>query len=481
MEPKPKKWVFAFLAMFIAGGTLRFLGVFNDLWLDEIISLNLARQAGSPLEILTLIYSDNNHVLNTWWLYFVGPWGSVFLDRLLALLCGVQLLISVALVEWPHGLRQRLFALALCSFSYLLVLYSSEARGYMPMLSLAAALMCLLPLYERERRLTIAMLVWLGAVLGFLSQFTFAHFYAAFLGWSSLRAYKRGGRPELFETLAVLHLAPLAFFVVIYFVHIQYMPPGSGALRPYLDTIVNLISLGFGGPQLSALNIKAGAVALLLAAALFVIALIELTLLWRQGSDWWFFYALSVFVAPLLSVVVLEPRVLYERYLLVGQLGLYFLTAGFLARIYEKSVGGKVISLLLLSAFVAGNIGYIKELVVYGRGNYRQALSYIAGQSVVKEIFLSGDHDFRNSKVVDYYKESFKAEHEFVYFTSDKLQSAGAQFCPGWYLMHSQDRFFPPPKVVSRSANCSYSLDKEFPSALLSGWRWFVYKAYPVN
>jgi len=54
------------------GMYLRLKGVFTAFWLDEIWSLKLVRDLGSPLEVVTGLHIDNNHILNSLYMYMIG-------------------------------------------------------------------------------------------------------------------------------------------------------------------------------------------------------------------------------------------------------------------------------------------------------------------------------------------------------------------------------------------------------------------------
>ena len=51
------------------GFSLRFYCAANDLWTDEIWSLQLVQDLRSPAEVFWGISHDNNHYLNSLWLY----------------------------------------------------------------------------------------------------------------------------------------------------------------------------------------------------------------------------------------------------------------------------------------------------------------------------------------------------------------------------------------------------------------------------
>ncbi|HEV8232999.1 MAG TPA: hypothetical protein VGP84_00320, partial [Gemmatimonadaceae bacterium] len=51
---------------------VRVLAGTNELWLDEIWSYVLAHRLTSPVGVFTAIHHDNNHYLNTLYLYAIG-------------------------------------------------------------------------------------------------------------------------------------------------------------------------------------------------------------------------------------------------------------------------------------------------------------------------------------------------------------------------------------------------------------------------
>ena len=74
-EPTPKidaKILLMALAALI-GCILRVLAVHGELWLDEAWSVLLVQDVGSPLALATEVRHDNNHLLNSLWLWLVGP------------------------------------------------------------------------------------------------------------------------------------------------------------------------------------------------------------------------------------------------------------------------------------------------------------------------------------------------------------------------------------------------------------------------
>src|SRR5260370_18397604 len=77
--------------LIVVAAILRVLATHNDVWLDEIISLGIANQVKSPWQIFSSVHNDNNHYLNTLYLYFMRgqSYGPVY--RYLSVLFGVAL------------------------------------------------------------------------------------------------------------------------------------------------------------------------------------------------------------------------------------------------------------------------------------------------------------------------------------------------------------------------------------------------------
>ena len=97
----------------------------NDLWMDEIWSVDLMRELHSALGVFTQTHHDNNHYLNSLFIYFLGQRGNWPGYRILSELTG----IGTVVVSWFIGAKQNqrcaFFSAVLVGFSYVLILYSS--------------------------------------------------------------------------------------------------------------------------------------------------------------------------------------------------------------------------------------------------------------------------------------------------------------------------------------------------------------------
>ena len=85
----------ALFLIILVASLLRLAGIFDDFWLDEIWSWRFARDAHSASEILLgpAFHHDNNHVLNTMFLYVLGDRQNWCVYRLLSLATGTGIVL----------------------------------------------------------------------------------------------------------------------------------------------------------------------------------------------------------------------------------------------------------------------------------------------------------------------------------------------------------------------------------------------------
>ena len=86
-------------ALLLLGGYLRWQAAAGDLWLDELVTLELLQRLNSPFAIVWGGYFDNNHQLNSLFLYFLPEVEAPRLLRGLSLFCGVVSLLVVNALE----------------------------------------------------------------------------------------------------------------------------------------------------------------------------------------------------------------------------------------------------------------------------------------------------------------------------------------------------------------------------------------------
>ena len=124
----PLNMVFATIVVFAAA--FRLPGLFTDFWLDEIWTLSRTNLLNSPVEIFTEFLSSNNNHLNTLIFYLLGEQKQWMLYRLHSLAAGIGTVIIAWLIAYQKGRLEAIIASLLTAGSYLMIHYSSEARGY---------------------------------------------------------------------------------------------------------------------------------------------------------------------------------------------------------------------------------------------------------------------------------------------------------------------------------------------------------------
>ena len=159
---------------------LRIMAARGDLWLDEIWSVNLLTLVSSPLDIFWRLTHDNNHHLNSLYLYFLGDDASVLARRGLAIAFGVAGVAMAGLIGLRRGLSAALITMVLMALSYPMIHYSSEARGYGPMMFFVLFAFYCLEGFLNERRMAYSWLFALAIGLGFLSHMTIVFACLAF-------------------------------------------------------------------------------------------------------------------------------------------------------------------------------------------------------------------------------------------------------------------------------------------------------------
>ncbi len=464
-EPRPCWWFRALLlaALALALG-LRVAALSAEFWFDEIWSWELARAAASAWSIFFTLHHDNNHKLNTLYLFCCpdgAPWAWY---RAHSVVAGVAAVALAAWIARRWGRVEAIAAALLMASNYWLVLCSAEARGYS--LAVAFALLAFAALrawLERGGRGWLV-LFWLPVVLGFLAHLTFLHCYLALFLWS-LRHFARQGKGARAEVGPMLrcHAVPGAFVLVLYFVDVRHMVLGGGPPVPTGEVLTRLLGLGLGGPP-------AGPRALGRALLAAVGAGWGLWWLARQGESVWVFFAVATVGAPALFLVK-RPPFLFERYFLISFVFLLLLLSYSLGDLWRRGPVGRVAATLLLLAVVGGNVWQVLRFVSNGRGQFHEALAFVAEHDDGATIDVTGDHDFRIAKFCAFYGPRV-ADRPFVYHRGDALPPAGAT----WLIVHRLDERHPPGAVERDAAGNEYRLVRAWPSAGLGSWGCFVYR-----
>lgn len=459
----------ALVAVLLVAAAVRIPAIFDAFWLDEIWSWSFARRATSVLDIVRLAH-DNNHWLNTLFLYLLGDREGWWTYRLLSLASGLGA-VAVAMVRARRdGLVEAVTSGLLLALSYMMVLYSTEARGYAPAVLVAFGTLPVL-----ERALATGGWTWCGAfwvltALGLAAHLSFLHFYLALLAWSAWHAFTPPYRfGAALERLLRCHAAPLLYLALLYATTVRHLRYGGGPPWHLGQLAQELVAWTLGTPLATPAVILAGAGATAVLVASCV-------LLHRQGSDLWVFDLAAIAVVPALTARVLAPEFVYPRYFLLS-IAFFLLALGrVLARMFQRGRASAVAAVLLLATVLAGNLTRIVPFLEYGRGQYAETLRYLREHTEAPMITLASDHDFDTLTVVSFYGRHLDWPKPLRYFRHEQFPPEGTE----WFLVQSFDPQ-PEPSATLRLAGDDagaahdYLLERSFPYFGASGWHWFLY------
>lgn len=460
------KNTFIWLAVITATAFLiRLKGIFTDFWLDEIWSFYFANMSSAPKEIINLRH-DNNHLLNTLFLYYIGIQKHWQIYRIPALISGS---CSVALLGFMRAQRDKtegVIAAWLIGFSYFFILYSSEARGYAMAIFFSLLAFYAVDRYQKKgEAYTIAIFV-LSVVLGLLAHFTFLYFYLSILLWHGFKFIKAGERKKLFFEMVKFHCVPLPFTLLLYFNNIRSMNIGGGPIYPLREVIPSTISLTLGGPE-------HGLGAQLICGLVALITLYEIYKLWQEGSDLWIFYLAIVLIVPAAILIVMKPTFVYPRYFVISVPFVLILCCRLLTRLHHAGRAPRILALLLLALFFVGNSIRVAAFLNDGRGHYLEAVKYIAAASGDKKtITVGSDQDFRNNLVLNFYSSYLPLEKNIKYVKLD----AWTPDEPEWVIRHTLTVGQQPQPSFTGKNRVRYELQKSYPYSGISGFNWFVYR-----
>lgn len=459
-------WV-TVLAILVGVG-LRAAGSRGELWLDEIWSIQLAGQVASPVDILTRLSLDNNHPLNTLFLWLLGDTPQGFLYRLPAVLAGAgTLALTGAVAASVLPAAETVLATWLVALCFPLIVYDSEARGYAPAIFFSFLCFLLVERFLARRGPGTVVLFTLCALLGFLSHATFLFVFLA-LGLSAAVGVCRSGigAARAAGSFTVLFLPPTLLIALVAYPLLRHLQYGGGpqeslgsALRALLLSVVGLPAWFAAGTAI--------------AAAVAVVLGFAVAFLFRSRNRAWPFFA-ALMAVPLAGVLILRPPLLYLRYFLVCLPFLLILLAGLLGRLWRTGAAGHLAGAVLLAAILAGNGVRIARFLKFGRGQYREAVQEMGRASTGSVISVTSDHDFRNGMVLAYEARLFLPPGRPLLYVPMRSRAAGTT---EWLIRHSAGPVAPVPSDLRFGDGVGYRLWKVYPyCGELSGFNWYLYR-----
>ena len=456
----------------------------GELWLDEVWTWDITHKLTWPGGLFYQLQEENNHYVNTLmvWLLRDQPWRWY---RIPAMCCG----LATVAIAWKLGRAHSRFgdqagwlAGTLTATSYLMVHYSSEARGYAYAVFFAALAYQQLqvlesrrlfrgdgPTFPRYRRLSS----WLFPAAccgGFLSHPIFLACFGAMAFWVFLRLKRLGPAEEMMPTLLRYFFPPGLFFVLLLLVDLRHAVNGGGDQFPLWQVVIETLSLTGGGPF--------GGCGAFVVAGLVAGAFVHgLRVLARANDDRWVFHLLVVVLMPLGLIVVLQRAEVYPRYFLIAVFFLIQAAAIGLADLMRRGSAPLVLATISLTAVMWGNGRHIVQLAQFGRGGYLPVLESIPSGEPSGVIQLRSDSDFRNRLMFKYYVPLANLNgRTFHYVTREQVPAGGT----AWLLTHTLDVRWQPPQILTVQ-RVVYDLWLFRPYAGLSGWGLALYRRRPTG
>ncbi len=459
------RWLALLIVVFGLG--LRLAAASNDLWLDEIWTWMTTLQLQSASDVLLRVHDENNHFLNTFCIYFLGPDASGLTYRLPAVASGVLSILLAGAISLRRGSMAAIYSMLLVASSYLLVHYSSEARGYGLVVCCSLLAFWLLDRTLERPSIKTDFAFALVCVLGVLSQPMFVYAYAALGLWWLQHWWEQRRQPQFLRRFAGssfrCHLIPFVFMAWLYAVNIRHMVNGGGPIEPLIKVIAQILSLTVGGPSSGAFCLEASLVGLL--------ALIgTLTWLKRSGDPRWVFFLLVIFVAPAGLLLAVNRSEVYPRYFLISvAFGSVLLGQG-LAELRNRQLAGRILATVFAFLIIACNLLHVTRLIQVGRGSYRATIAWMLQESGSGVLLVGSDHDFRNTMMLSFNQQFFN--ERIVYYEADKWPPQG----PEWFIRHRIEPDIRIEMKFSPRPGLNYELQRIVPYAGLSGWEWAIYR-----
>ncbi len=474
--------------LFLAAVIVRILAARGDFAMDEIWSLRLVTEnARSIFDIIFKIKHDNNHILNSVWMYVLGPQQAWQLYRIPAVIGGSLCVLFSFLIARRQSRAQGIAALILTGFCFPLVFYSSEARGYGLMMGFSMMALYAMVLLLENAGSPVAfkrvIFFWCAVILGFLSHLIFICTYLGLAAWSLyvFVAGRHEDRKRQYLNFILIHSIPIAFFVFLYFVFVRGISIGGGPVESVISALYKIFIVTFGVWGFESQGRWLCLMFLLLVSILIIF-------IRRFYGKIWVFFAVSIFCAPAFILVFFPFPFVSMRHFLPSLLLLVFALSYFVGFLWKKSLVARGIAIGLVFIFCVGQLTYLPSFLRYGRGQFSKAVEYLAAISYGRSIRISSDFDFRNQLVLDFYRERVPGASCLLYVPLALAKDE--KDLPDILLIHYFDCY--PwiqgclPENLTEDAAVSVSLDnagykfsylKFFPwHGILSGWSWIIFK-----
>lgn len=393
------------LLIVAAGAWLRYRAALGDLWLDEIWSLDLALGMNAWHEAFWKVIHDNNHPLNTIFLFLVGDGQQPWTYRLSSIAAGTLGIIIAGWTLARDGAGRMLTAMLLTAVLYPLVHFGSEARGYALMILFAYVAFGAVD-RARHNPYRVRWLFGFAVMMGAVSHLAILPIAFMMSVAYGLREWRAGRTLWGAFKVTFYFAAPAAGGLAVAGAGIAYglnhittgwyggratTCPSEGCFIAALDDIIRFTSGGFGG-GLSGLH-----------AGLFTILIIG-AVLWLMlvGQGRAYLYAALFIGVALIYLALGQPNVPYGRYFIGVIAFVPLIIADVMGELRTRSKLGRLFMAAIILALILANAWSITQFQRVGRGDYNEAYDLIINNSHEDVITIGSDMTFRFAKVFDH-------------------------------------------------------------------------------
>jgi len=201
-------------------------------------------------------------------------------------------------------------------------------------------------------------------------------------------------------------------------------------------------------------------------------AIVSLTIMSRLSPALTGFHVVTMILFSAAALAFSPFVYLFPRYFILNSASALLLVGYLGARVWNRGNISRWLVMLVTGLIVSGNLVHAGKLFRYGRGEYNDALRYIAERTPPGDITLCSDHDGRNVLLIQHHGPGAIEPHTMAYQPANARAAQGTQ----WLLIHRLDHTAAPETEMFDERGNRYQLEKVFLHAPPSGWDWYVYR-----
>jgi hypothetical protein len=454
-------------ALVTLAAVLRLPALFTDFWFDEILSYErFAMGARSLGDIFfnPAYKHDNNHHLNTIVLYLLRDQGGWVIYRVPAFLAGLAAVAAAAIVGGRRSRVEGILSGLLVAFSFTMVVYSTEGRGYALVMACAVVAFLVLARYLEAPTWPTAAWFWLLVALGLVAHSTIAHFYLGALLWSGYRLRRR------WRDFVRLH-APLAVFGAAWVATVtRGGVVGGGDVWTWHQVADESLAWTLGYPTSA---VPPG----LVLAGLGLLFTVDSRRLWAEGSDEALFYVGTV-LGPVAMIWALSPPYLFPRYFVVALVFLLLVLARLLAGLWLDVPRARPVVVGIVLAMALGNVLHVIPFSRYGRGGASKAIAAIATTTDTTPIVVTSPSvDLWSVFPIRFYERKLGLGERIRVISREELAATPQTHPPiDWLIVPTLDHDLVRPAAIHLDGVGSFVLLHRYAAYGPSGMTWIVYR-----